>query len=54
MMRTLIVTVAVLGVVLVGVGVLLSWWWLVLLGTAALIFSAVSGALAAPSTRRGH
>lgn len=53
-MRTLIVAVAVLGVVFVGVGAVLQWWWLVVVGVAALFFAAVTGALAAPSTRRGR
>ena len=53
-MRTLIVAVAVLGLVLAGVGALLSWWWLVLVGAAAWLFAVVTGALAAPSTWRGR
>lgn len=50
-MRIFIVTVAVLGAVLIGVGVFLSWWWLVLVGAAGLFYAAMTGALAAPSTR---
>ncbi|WP_158647285.1 hypothetical protein [Actinoplanes sp. ATCC 53533] len=53
-MRTFIMAVAVLGAVLASVGVFLSWWWLVLVGAAAVVFAAVTGALAAPSTRRGR
>lgn len=53
-MRNLIVTVAIVGVILAAVGVFLSLWWLALVGGAALVFAAVTGALAAPSTRRGR
>jgi hypothetical protein len=52
MMRNLIMSIAIVGAVLAGVGIFLSWWWLVLIGGGALAFAAVTGALAAPATRR--
>jgi hypothetical protein len=51
-MRTFIAAIAVLGVLMAGLGVLLTEGWVILVGASAVVVALVMGALAAPRTRR--